>query len=158
MIYLALFIVIAGTLIGMWKARGIPYSLSSLVFALPKKQQWVWSAWMGITAVLVLSVIMEALPETWEFAGFLLTACLLGVSATPLIHKDTERWHDTLAIFAGVMSQICVAILNPWWLIAWVLMLIKPCVRRWARANYTVFLAEVMCGVSLFGSLFTFSN
>lgn len=155
MIYLALVIVAAGTLLGVWKSGGIPYSLSSLVFALPKQQQWVWSAWMGITAVLMLPVMLKALPETWEFTGFLTTACLLGVSATPLIHKDTERWHDTLAICAGVMSQICVAVLSPWWLVAWVLMLIKPCVRRWARTNCTVFLAEVICGITLFGSLIT---
>jgi len=57
--------------------------------------------------------------------------------AIPLIKTDKNIVHNILGIFTGVLSQICVCILNPVVLSSWVIM---PFFKK-----KRTFVAEIIC-------------
>jgi hypothetical protein len=137
---------------------GVPESISSMVYALRKDRQWLWSAWLfAVTALL-----MPRLLELAHWAGWLTTACLVGVAVTPIIKEETRGIHNWLGIAAGVMSQVCVAWICPWWLFLWVL-IVYAIAMDFADGNYDegqeilhgkgVFVAEVVCMVTLYAAV-----
>lgn len=163
-IFFSLLLVGAGIIIACEYNREMPQSISAIVHDLPKKKQWIWSAWLAAVSSLILPSLLEALPEGVEFLGFLTIACLLGTAATPLVEKDTRLGHHILAICTGVLSQACVAFICPSWLLVW---LIMAMVLTAAFAGFNspdedttlisegkgVFIAEVLCALSIYGCL-----
>lgn len=139
--------------------RGLPSSLSAGVFELPSGWRWLWSVWLvsvGWTSGIALMVRLGDL----GFLGFALTVCLTGVGVTPLAKPggtllgasdSLEGLHDVLAVMAGVASQLCVAALSPWRLLAWAIWLPLGMVAYVHGRG--VLAAEVACAVSLYGSL-----
>jgi hypothetical protein len=140
-----------GITIGRMKA--LPESISAMVYELPKGRQWVWSVWLCLVSFTLMPVLLEKLPDNAEFLGFLTVLGLAGAAVTPLIHADTRKWHYVVAVGAGILSQVCTAILSPWWLVLWLIMLGLQYIlenysdSKAAKALYgkQVFIAECIC-------------
>ena len=147
--------------ITIWRMKALPESISAMVYELPRKRQWVWSAWLCLVAFTLMPVLLEKLPDGVEFLGFLTTIGLVGAAVTPLIQLETRKWHYIFAIGAGVLGQMCVAVLSPWWLLLWFTMIGVLCVMlEWPESRVTkvlqgkgVFIAECICYVTLVCSI-----
>jgi hypothetical protein len=145
----------------IWRMKGLPESISAMVYELPRKWQWVWSAWLVAVAFTLMPVLLEKLPDGVEFLGFLTTIGLVGAAVTPLIQLETRKWHYIFAIGAGVLGQMCVAVLSPWWLLLWFGMIGVLCVMlEWPESRAAkvlrgkgVFIAECICYVTLVCSI-----
>lgn len=145
----------------IWRIKALPESISAMVYELPRKWQWVWSAWLVAVAFTLMPVLLEALNGGVEFLGFLTTIGLVGAAVTPLVQPETRKWHYIFAIGAGVLGQVCVAVLSPWWLLLWLIMLAVLYVllnHPDSKAAKTlhgngVFIAECICYVTLVCSI-----
>lgn len=154
---IALLLVVFYLGITIWRKKELPESISALVYDLPKKRQWVWSAWFAIVCALLFIPIVERL----EWLGWLTEVCLLGCAVTPLIKPDTRKIHYALAYTAGALTQVDVAVMEPQWLGVWMLFVFlmgSVYVQPWGNLAKIVehkgaFVAEVCCGVGLLGCL-----
>ena len=139
---------------------GIPESISSMVYSLKKGHQWLWSVWLFIISIL----LMPRLLELTQWVGWITIACLIGVAVTPIIREETRNIHNWLGIAAGIMSQVCVAWICPWWLFLWILMVCAIAL-DFADGGYDkehevlrgkgVFIAEIICMVTLYAAILT---
>ena len=69
----------------IWKKRGLPESISAMVFELPKGWQWVWGVWLWAVAFLTGIPAIEAMSESGtEGIAFAMLACLVITGAIPL--------------------------------------------------------------------------
>lgn len=160
-----IFILIAVLLVAVYVAsyiaahQKLPESLSATVYEMPKGYEWQWTAWLTAVAV----CLFVPLVERYEWLGWLMEVSLIGAALTPLIKKDTLKWHYAMAIATGVISQVIVAINDISWLSVWMLFVflflssyIQP--DGWlgkAVKGKGVFIAQMACFVGLMGSLLT---
>ena len=143
----------------------LPDSISALVYELPCGGQWLWIVWLWAVSLLTCIPLIEALPDDARALGFATLVCLMLCGAMPISDSSVNRRaHNVFGILGGILSQVCVAILSPWWLAAWLLFVavygydllpsqdgrIYP--SRWYDGK-GVFLAEVICAVTVFGPL-----
>ncbi len=146
----------------------LPDSISALVYELPRPGQWLWIVWMWAVSLLTCIPLISAMPDDWRILAFATLACLMLCGAMPISDSHVNRRaHNVFGILGGVLSQVCVAILTPCWLLAWIAFVavygydllpsqngrIYP--SRWYDGK-GVFLAEALCVLSLFGSLITY--
>ena len=103
------------------------------------------------------------MPDGWQFIAELMLATLAFTAAMPLSGQENKKRHYSFAIASGILSQFCVLILNPWWLLPWLPMLALVML-SFAAHNGTggiskvcngkgVFIAEVTCVLSLYAAL-----
>lgn len=130
------------------KRRELPESISSMVYDLPKRWQYLWTVWLWLVGLGVCIPLIEILPETWKFVGFLTMACIGFVGAMPLFVEEQRKAHNIFGVSAGILSQVCVLIVNPWWLTAWVLF---PLSYILGSRGKEVFIAEVICSATVYG-------
>lgn len=129
--------------------REIPVSISSLVYILPEgRWRWLWTIWIWITGLLLIVPLIDALPDEWKFLGFFTIASLMFCGAIPLFIEEYNTWHNILGVAAGILSQVCVVIINPWYLTLWILILSALLMK-----SKTVFISEVICFISLVCSI-----
>lgn len=151
----------------IWKRRGLPESVSAMVYDLPRGGwQWLWTIWVWAVGFTLFPALFEAMPERWGAVAYAFAASLLSVGAMPVMRGVRNAAHDILGVSAGVFSQLCVTIISPWWLLAWVpmVMLIAACTLRADGSSCIppllegkgITLAELLCGISLYGSLLTY--
>lgn len=141
---------------------GVPDSVSGMVYNLPVRRRWLWSGWLVAVALTMMVPLMSALGDV-AWLGWLTVVCLLGAAVTPVFNSDTRTMHNICGVAAGVLSQICVMVLCPWWMLVWLIWipLIAGTMGAYNDAEempqvldwYGVLAAEVMCAVSLYGSL-----
>lgn len=145
--------------ITIYHTKSIPESISAMVFDLKKPWQWVWSAWLASVTVMISPALTAAMPDVWYgIAGHIFIVLLAMTAAMPLLPGYHNKAHYICGIAAGIMSQICVALICPWWLLVWC---IFPAVVMLKGVYYTstyfdgkgVFLAEMVCAVTACGSL-----
>lgn len=157
LVILSAVLVIAYVGIAIWKKKELPESISATVYELPKAGQWLWSAWLAAVTILLFYPLTDAVGGL----GWLTVVCLLGAALTPLINADTKKWHYAFAIASGVLSQVCVLFICADWLFAWSIFIflmgsvyVQP-EGEIAKAvtHKGVFVAEVVCTVSLMGSM-----
>jgi len=141
---------------------GVPESVSGLVYNLSERMRWAWSGWLIAVALTLMVPLMSALGDV-AWLGWLTVVCLIGAAVTPVFNRDTRTMHYVCGIAAGVISQVCVACICPWWLLVWLIWI--PLIAGTMGAlndseempqvldGYGVLAAEVMCAVSLYGSL-----
>ena len=141
---------------------GVPESVSGLVYNLSERMRWAWSGWLIAVALTLMVPLMNTLYDV-AWLGWLTVVCLIGAGVTPIINQETRTMHHVCGIAAGVLSQVCVACLCPWWLLIWAVWLPllagamaalndaeeMPCL----MAGHSVFVAECTCAVSLYGCL-----
>lgn len=135
----------------------MPDSLSAMVYDLPSGYKWVWGLWL----VSVALCLFVPLVERNEWLGWLMEVSLLGAALTPLIKKDTLKWHYVAAIATGIISQVIVVVNNINWLSVWMLFVflflssyIQP--DGWlgkAMKGKGMFLAQMTCFIGLAGAL-----
>ena len=101
--------------VAIWKRGELPETISDMVYWHPKNRQWIWSAWLVTVALLLFA----PLTEKCGWVGWLAEVCLLGSALTPLVCEDTRTWHKWLGVATGILSQVCVTIMCPWWLLLW---------------------------------------
>ena len=141
---------------------GVPDSVSGLVYNLSDTKQWWWSVWLSAVAFTVMVPLMVALGDsTW--LGLLTSVCLIGAAVTPVIRKDTRRLHNICGVAAGVLSQFCVMVLCPWWLLCWFIYvpLIAGSMAAFNDSEEMpvvcdgkgVLVSECICAISLYGAL-----
>lgn len=161
MLTVSVLLAVLFTGIAIRKGRGLPESVSAMVYTLPVGgYRWLWTVWLWLVAMCLAPKLMETLPEELGFVGFMMLVCLIFVGAMPLFDKENGKWHNILGISAGILSQLCVLIICPWWLLSWLLMavivtdawFVHPRIPRWYD-NKGVFIAEAICTISLYGSL-----
>ena len=140
---------------------GVPESVSGLVYNLSERMRWAWSGWLIAVALTLMVPLMYALDDV-AWLGWLTVVCLLG-AGYPMFRDESRHWHKICAVAAGVLSQVCVACLCPWWLLVWTIWLPllagamaalndaeeMPCL----MAGHSVFVAECTCAISLYGCL-----
>ena len=150
----------------IWKERKLPDSVSALVWVLPKGSwRWLWTVWMWAVTFTLPPPLIETMPDDLRALGFLFGALMLFTGAFPLFDSDHVAYHNILGITAGILSQVCVVFLCPWWLLLWSVMFVlivgsmaafndKEEVPK-ILAGKGVFLSEVICWVTLNGAILT---
>ncbi len=142
-----------------WRLRKLPDSVSALVYDLPKKWQWVWSAWLALVTALLAPALTEAMPSEWyAIAAHIFIICLAMTAAMPLVPGSHNRAHYGLSIAAGIFSQVCVAIIGPWWLLVWLLFvgIFFYAITGKDKSVFDgkgVLVIEIICSLSLIGCL-----
>lgn len=146
--------------VAIWRKRALPESISSLVHIL--KHRWVWTLWMWAVGFLTCIPAITALERIgMQFLGFGTLACLVFCAAMPVFVEEQKQWHDILGISSGVLSQLCVLMINPWWLLSWLLLAFLA-IHVYMNpdgkvtkvvSNKGVFIAECLCYISLIGSI-----
>ena len=149
----------------IWRRRELPESVSAMVHDLSKPWRWVWSVWLATITVLISPALTAAMPHEWYgIAGHICIVLLAMTAAIPLLSGEHNKAHNVCGISAGIMSQVCVMIICPYWLLTWILYLILPyCDRKWYipglpmwMIRSKVFIIEAFCSVTQIGSLLTF--
>lgn len=157
LILLAFLLVASYVGTAVWRKGELPDSISAMVYDLPRRRQWTWSAWLCAVAILLFGPLVSAT----EFLGWLTLALLAGAALTPVVNPDTRLWHNVCGIAAGVMSQACVVMICPWWLALWLVFLFVLA-QLYAHpdgwlARHTehkgVCVAEIICTAALMGAL-----
>ena len=72
----------------------------------------------------------------------------------PLIRNNPNTAHSVLAIVAGVLSQLCVLIISPYWLLLWfslIYFLFAP-LPKWLNGK-GIFVLEVYCYTTLIAAI-----
>lgn len=139
----------------------VPESVSSLVYELEDKNRWVWSVWIAVVSILLFPRMMDRLPEMCQFLGFLFEVCMLGVAVTPIFKREKYTAHTWFGVVGGVLSQLIVSIICPWFLLCWVGFLgllsyigfsgMVDENEDWGGCG--LFIVESMCALTLYGSL-----
>lgn len=119
MILISVLTALAGVVGVVVKNKELPKSISSMVYELPKKWQFVWILWVWVIAFTSGIPTIEYLGENVKVIGFVYMAALMFTGALPLFNSEVEKEHYVCAIIAGVVSQVCVALISPWWLLLW---------------------------------------
>ena len=149
----------------IWRNRELPESISAMVQDLSKPWRWVWSVWLATITVLISPALTAAMPHEWYgIAGHICIVLLAMTAAIPLLPGEHNKAHYICGISAGIMSQVCVILICPYWLLTWTLFLVLPyCDRRWYVPGLPmwlirskVFIVEAFCSVTQIGSLLTF--
>lgn len=129
--------------------RQIPESISSMVYILPEGGwRWLWTIWLWSEGFLLIVPLTDALPDEWRIIAFLTIASLVFCGAMPLFVKEQNKWHNILGVSSGILSQLCVLIINPWYLSIWILMISALRIK-----NKIVFIAEAICYITILLSL-----
>lgn len=143
----------------------LPASISEMVYKLPSGGwQWAWTIWLWVVLVLLTPQLIESLDDSYKVFGFLTIGCLALVAAMPLFERTDRKWHYVLAIVGGILSQVCVALICPWWLLLWFVM-VYLVGKSFAAFNDSenipevlsgkgVFVAEAICMATVYGAVF----
>lgn len=150
------------------KNKTLPSSISAMVYDLEGGWRYLWQCWFGLVTIGVAPSLFEATKDSnFQFLAFLAIGCLMAVSAIPLVKKEKNKAHCVFAICGGVLTQICVAMICPWWLLIWLPMVLLVCCFYFGAFNVDnkffsfiegkgILLAELACTISLVGSLVSF--
>lgn len=148
--------------VAIWRKRKLPESISAMVYILPEGGwRWLWSLWLIVVSVLTFSPVIEVLDKRGlGVLAFLPIVFNMFVAVWPLYDTEHKPWHYAFGIASGVMSQVCVWLLNPYWLWLWMLIIVIPMTYRilWQKSvpvwmwSIGVLFAEVICYVSVIGA------
>lgn len=146
--------------IAIWRKKSLPHSISAIVYDFSRGWQWCWTVWLSLLAITIAPGLIEATPEPFKFLAFATCACLLFTAAVPLVRGTRNTAHAVLAYAAGILSQICVAIDSPFWLLAWagfatfIIWAVcgKKDIPEWIQGKGT-FIIETICWLTTIGSI-----
>lgn len=165
MLIFAIILLVLYVGIVIWKKKELPKSISHMVYDLPKGGwRWVWTIWLWTVVICVTPSLIEALSgSVFQFVGFLAIASLLFVGAIPLFDADHIKWHNILAISGGILTQVCTIIICPWWMLVWLLfiaLVVAVMVKGYSGIlryleGKGVFISEILCSLSMIGSILT---
>lgn len=148
----------------IWRKRKLPESISALVYDLSKPWQRVWSLWLALVTLFLSPSLTYVMPNVWaSLLADAMIVCLAMTAAMPLLPGYHNRAHYVCSIAAGVISQVLVWIVVPYWLWMWVVLPVLPFIdKKWFvpgvpmwLINAKVLILEAVCSFTLFGALFT---
>ena len=116
-------------------------SVSEVAYILPK---WAFTAWMALVGVLLMPGLMESLPESRQWLGFLAVVGSLCVAASPYYKTESRVLHYGGGAFCAILSTVIVAMLQPWLLLAWVLIPFLPRERMFVSAEILIYLQLIL--------------
>jgi hypothetical protein len=135
--------------------KELPASVSHMVFNLPRNYQFLWTLFIWSVAFGTVPALLDAMEGSiFQFVGFLFIASLAFIGAMPLIRNNPNTAHSVLAIVAGVLSQLCVLIISPYWLLLWfslIYFLFAP-LPKWLNGK-GIFVLEVYCYTTLIAAI-----
>lgn len=109
------------TLYVVWTIKqggGLPSSISATYYRI--RHKWVFQVAMFLSGGLLMPAMLEITPEPIEFLAFLGCAGVILVGASPNFKDEMEgRIHTVGAGLLLVCSQLLVALLTPYLLLAW---------------------------------------
>lgn len=146
-----------------WRKRELPESISAMVYLLPEGGwRWLWSVWLWLVALFTMIPAISILDlRGMGYVGFFTLACLVFVGAWPLFEPKTKKAHYIGGTAAGILSQICVMLICPWWLMLWLLFAGLDIVAHYTKHfpswldHKGILLAEKACYVALICAEFT---
>lgn len=155
MVYFGCLVSILMIAFAWWKKGEAPISLSSIVH-LYNKYTWqgVWAIWITVVSICVGAPSVSMLVGIGKLIPVFMMACLFFTSALPLTLGNITELHNCLAIVGGVLSQVIVTMINPWFLLLWVLFLLYLSIEvDESLRGRELLLAEVICFLSISLSL-----
>ena len=148
-IVLAIIILLAYTIALRTKGGGVPSSLSTSVFDLPKGKRWIWTVVLDAVVFLCVPTYLEKVSENTQFLAFIAMVGLAFVGAAPLVANKTDiayKVHCVAAAVCAVCSQLVLVFNQPWLLLCWVPWVV---VFVWITKDHPwrtlVFWAEMVC-------------
>lgn len=150
-IMLSILLVVSFVGTTIWKEKELPDSISAMVWVLPEGcWRWLWSIWLVAVSILTFAPAVGILDARGlGVFGFLPMVCLGFVAVLPLFDHEHVKWHYVMAVVGGILSQVTVAFINPWWLSVWLLMAValwKP------LRSKAVMISECLCYVAMVGA------
>lgn len=143
------FIILVSYVIAVCKRWGMPKSVSRTYFDI--KRKYIFSLVMFVSFGLIIVPLLEALPEAYKIFGFLTCAGGFFVGAAPNLNEQMEhKVHMSGAITLAVASQVCVGVIEPKLLWAWVASIPILLIYR----NSIAFWVEMFGGTLLYISLY----
>lgn len=140
----------------VYRRRGsLPDSMGTEVYVIPDGGwRWLWSVWMWSTVYTITPKLFHVIPEQGQPCAHAFATAMLLLGILPLLKHEGDRGVFALGLAACFMSQVCVALVCPWWLLMW---LSLPALAAWrsdllAGGRYRLFV-ELTCYCSLTGSL-----
>jgi hypothetical protein len=147
---ISIILALSGIALYAYANRELPESISDMVYDIEKP--WVWTLWVVLMAFTAMIPMMDAMTEKWRFISFLTMACLLFVAVWPLVMKEKRTSHYVLAIVGAILSQVCVALVSPWWLLTWFAYVpLTASIWQWTTGKGVLF-AEMIAMVCVWGS------
>lgn len=132
--------------------HSFPDSISAMVYDFPQGWQWLWTVWLWLVSFTIAPPLLEVIKPPFQFVGFLTVACLLFVASMPLVRHERNTLHYVFAIAAGILSQVCVLVIKPIALSAWVaLPLFLWVFGKEFFKEAVVLVSEVVCVATLYG-------
>ena len=132
------------------RMKSLPESISAMVWVLKGNWRWLWSIWLVAVSMLTFAPAIGILDaRDLGVFGFLPMICLGFVAVWPLFDQEHVKWHYVMAVVGGILSQVAVAFINPWWLSVWLLMAValwKP------LRSKDVMISECLCYVAMVGA------
>lgn len=112
-------------------------SVSEVAYIIHK---WAFTAWMAIVGMLLMPALMESLPESCQWLGFLSVVGALCVAASPYYKTESRVLHYGGGAFCAILSTVIVAMLQPLLLLAWALIPFLPRERMFVSAEILIYL------------------
>lgn len=165
LVIISMLLAVTGVGVAIYKNKELPESMSALVYSLKKRHRWLWSVWVWSMAFTAGIPMIDALGGTWwlGLTGFVTTGCLGVVGAMPLIAGKANLPHYLLAILGGILSQICVILINPLALHVWLLFLVLIDLsltdKEWSRKlrkpieGKGTLIVEAFCALAVYAAL-----
>lgn len=137
----------------IWTGKKIPESISSTVYLLPRKGQFLFTVVLWIVGFCLVIPLMEKVSDSTRFLVFLMVAGVIGVGAAPLVAKERNTFHYVCAAVSGVTSQLLVALNQPLLLSTWSLYVGYTLFEEDVSKNF--FWVQVLCTLTVFALCFT---
>ena len=153
LVVLSMIAITAYTTAMVIKEKEIPESISSTVFRLNKKREWVFTLVMWIVGFLLMPPLMEKVSDSTRFIAFFTVAGILFVGASPLVAKEKNTIHYVCAAVSGIASQVLVALNQPLLLLMWFPYIGYTLVVKDGSRNF--FWVEVSCMLTVFAYCLT---
>lgn len=141
----------------VYKRGGLPDSMGTEVYILPDGGwRWLWSIWLWSTVYTITPKLFLVVPDSGQPCAHAFATAMLLLGVLPLLKHEGNAGVFALGFVACFFSQVCVMLINPWWLLIWLviplLLVDKYYGRKWFLGKYKLFI-ELSCYISLVSSL-----
>lgn len=139
------------------KRGGLPESMGTEVYILPDGGwRWLWSIWLWATVYTLTPKLFLVIPESGDPCAHAFATAMLLLGVLPLLKHEGNTGVFALGFVACFFSQVCVLLINPWWLLIWIIIPLmladRRCGGKWFSGKYKLFI-ELSCYASLVCSL-----
>ena len=144
-----------------YRRGALPDSMGSVAYVLPDGGwRWLWSVWLGASVFTLTPKLFFVMSPIGQMCAHAFATAMLLLVLLPLMKHEGDKGVLALGTVACLFSQICVALINPWWLLVWLFipaLWLDTCmkgatVERWYSGK-GVLVCELLCYSDLAFSL-----